>query len=116
MRFPVHGALPAGSASMGSLSRQRGLVAVIVAAVLASGCFSAKDPNEGCDDVSEYQSSSTAPGIVVPEGMTAPNGTSTFRTPPAPDGAEAASAKVPGAACLARSPDFFRKDPAAPKK
>ena len=97
-------------------------VPVILAAFALAGCFSSKDPNEGCDDVSEYQSSRSVPGIVVPEALSVPSRSSAFVVPPA--GAEAAGgdapgaspAAQPGAACLPRPPDFFRKDPAPAAK
>jgi uncharacterized lipoprotein len=86
----------------------------ILAACALAGCFSSKDPNKGCDEVSEYQASRSVPGIVVPEGLSAPSHSSTFVVPPA--GADAAGAAAPApqpwAACLQRPPDFFRREPA----
>jgi uncharacterized lipoprotein len=94
---------------------------ILVSGALA-GCFSSKNSNERCDDVSEYQSSRSVPGVVVPDGLSAPSHSSVFVVPPA--GAEAAggdlsgdsAAVQPGAACLPRPPDFFRKDPAPAAK
>jgi len=83
---------------------------VLVCAALV-GCFSSKDPNEGCDDVSEYQSSRSVPGIVVPEGLVAPSHSSAFVVPDGATSGDPEGARR-GAACLARPPDFFSKDPA----
>jgi len=91
---------------------------LILAACGLAGCFSSKDPNEGCDDVSEYQASRSVPDIVVPDGLSAPGHSSAFVVPPATAAAAggdvpgAAPAPQPRAACLPRPPDFFRRDPA----
>jgi uncharacterized lipoprotein len=104
--------LPAG--------RRRGslLAALALLPVVLAGCFSAKNPDKDCDDVSEYQSSRSVPNIVVPEGLSTPTQSSTFVVPPAAGGdAPGASPELqPGAACLSRPPDFFRKDPAPAAK
>jgi uncharacterized lipoprotein len=95
---------------------------LILAACVLAGCFSSKDPNKGCDDVSEYQASRSVPGIVVPEGLSAPSHSSTFVVPPAGattaggDAPGAASASQAWAACLPRPPDFFRREPAPAAK
>jgi uncharacterized lipoprotein len=73
------------------------------------GCFSSKNPDEHCNDVSEYQGSRSVPGIVVPEGLAEPSRSTAFVVPPA--AGDAAELAETGAACLSRPPDFFRRDP-----
>lgn len=82
---------------------------------LVAGCFSAKNPDANCNDVSEYQSSTEVPAIVIPKSLSAPTESGSFAVPPARQAAQSGQPKleqqrVPGAACLARPPDFFRKD------
>jgi uncharacterized lipoprotein len=91
-------------------------VSLALACAALASCFSAKDPNEGCDDISEYQASRSVPGIVLPEGLSAPNHSSSFVVPPGGAMAGDPEAPQPGAACLSRPPDFFRKDPEPPAK
>jgi len=84
----------------------------VVLAVLAgglTGCFGGKNPDARCDAVSEYQRATSIPLVVAPDGLTVPNRGSSYVIPP-----QAADAQVDGAACLARPPDYFRKDPGAP--
>jgi uncharacterized lipoprotein len=78
------------------------------------GCFSAKNPNARCDDPSEYQESTGVAGLKVPEGLETPSQASGYAVPPAPapQGQPPAGPAVPGAACLARPPAYFRQDPA----
>lgn len=70
-----------------------------------AGCFGGKNVNDACDEVAEYQSSLDAPGLRVPEGLSAPGQASGYVVPPAAD------AELRGAACLARPPPYFRPDP-----
>ncbi len=103
------------------------LGAVVLLSALAAGCFSAKNPDANCNDVSEYQSSTEVPAIVIPKSLSAPTESGSFAVPPARQVAQSQSGqskseqpkseqpkseqqRVPGAACLARPPDFFRKD------
>ena len=94
----------------------------MVALALSLGaCFSSGDPDKHCRDVSEYQAQRSVTGLVTPEGLAAPNHTSSYTlppqsAPPAAGAAEAGTGALPGATCLARPPDYFRKDPAAAAK
>ncbi|MEO8224361.1 MAG: hypothetical protein ABI661_06110 [Gammaproteobacteria bacterium] len=89
-------------------SRKAACLGVLSLSLALAGCFSAKDPNARCNDSSEYQEATSVPGITVPDGLAAPSQASSYAIAPA-----SGSADVTGAACLARPPDYFRKDPAA---
>ena len=95
-----------------------GLVAAL--ALCLSACFSSGNPDKHCRDISEYQAQRSTTGIVTPEGLAMPDHTSSYTLPPEPAPATGASAAgnkaLSGATCLARPPDYFRKDPAAPAK
>lgn len=81
------------------------LLAGAVPLVLA-GCFGAKKADdEHCNDVAEYQSSRSVPGVKVPDGLVTPGKGSGYAVP-----APTAEAQVQGAACLARPPGYFRKE------
>ena len=94
--------------------RRAGLLAAAVLGVALSGCFSARDPDAHCSDPEEYQTSSSVPDVTAPEGLATPNRTSGYGIPAlaAKSGSGEANPGAGGAACLARPPDFFRKDPA----
>ncbi len=81
---------------------------VILGGTLTS-CFGGKNSAARCDDVEEYQLAGSVPLVVAPDGLTAPSRGSGYVVPP-----PGASPEVEGAACLARPPDYFRQDPAAP--
>lgn len=88
--------------------RRLPLILVSLLASALAGCFGgAKNVDERCNDVAEYQASRTAPGVQVPEGLAAPGKGTTYAVPPD------AGADVKGAACLARPPPYFRPEPAA---
>ncbi len=98
--------------------RRAGLLAAAALGVALSGCF-AGDPNAHCSDPEEYQASSSVPTVTTPEGLVAPSQTSGYAVPALAGNSTSGEAKAnsEGAACLARPPDFFRKDPvAAPAK
>ncbi len=113
LRLPLTPLTPGARPVVEAALRRAGLLAAAVLGVALSGCFAGSDPNAHCSDPAEYQASSSVPGVTAPEGLAAPNRTSGYEVP------ELAT-EVPnaaGAACLARPPDFFRKDPvAAPAK
>ena len=73
-----------------------------------TGCFGGKNPDARCNDVSEYQLATSLPLVVTPDGLAAPSRGSGYVIPP-----QVAAAPVDGAACLARPPDYFRRDPGA---
>ncbi|MEO8444638.1 MAG: hypothetical protein ABI567_06510 [Gammaproteobacteria bacterium] len=101
----MSGGVPCG---IGAAARLVALSLGLSLSLVLAGCFSAKDPNAHCSDISEYQQSTSVPDITIPEGLTAPGQASSYTVPPA-----AADQALQGAACLARPPDYFRKDPAA---
>jgi uncharacterized lipoprotein len=90
--------------------RQAAIASLLLIAGTLAACFSSRGPDERCDEVSEYQASRSVPGLVVPDGLSAPGGASTYVVPPAGNAAAAGEANR-GAACLARPPDFFRSEP-----
>ena len=79
-------------------------------AVSLAGCFGGKNLDARCNDVEQYQSAGTVPLVVAPDGLTVPARGSGYAVP-----APGANPGVDGAACLARPPDYFRKDSAAPQ-
>ncbi len=97
--------------SCGALQAARWSRALVLAALVGglTGCFGGKNPDARCDDVSEYQLATSLPLVVTPDGLAAPNRGSGYVIPP-----QVADAQVDGAACLARPPDYFRKDPGPP--
>jgi uncharacterized lipoprotein len=85
---------------------------LVVLSCALTGCFGGKNPAGRCNEVAEYQLSGSVPDVVVPDGLVAPNRESGYTVP-----AAGANPEVDGAACLARPPEYFRKDPsAAPAK
>ena len=95
---------------MVSLTRLLPSVALLLLSGALSGCFGGKNPDARCNDVSEYQRSGSVPDVVVPDGLVTPSRESAYLVPPANPNGEAALMSR-GAACLARPPDYFRKDP-----
>lgn len=92
------------------------LVALFLLSGALTGCFGGKNPDAHCDDVAEYQASRSVPDIVAPDGLVTPTLESGYSVP-APTANAEADLLVRGAACLARPPDYFKKDPAvAPAK
>ncbi len=94
--------------SVRDLQAAAGCRAMILAALVGglTGCFGGKNPDARCDDVSEYQLATSLPLVVTPDGLAAPSRGSGYVIPP-----QVADAQVDGAACLARPPDYFRRDP-----
>lgn len=92
-------------------SRALVLAGLVLAGLVGglTGCFGGKNPDARCNAVSEYQQATSIPLVVAPDGLTAPNRGSGYVVPP-----PVADAKVDEAACLARPPDYFRKDPGVP--
>lgn len=74
-----------------------------------TGCFGGKNPDARCNDVAEYQLATSIPLVVVPDGLSAPNRGTGYVIP-----LPAANSDIDGVACLARPPDYFRKDAGAP--
>ena len=91
------------------MSPPAALFVLVVLSGALTGCFGGKNPDARCNDAAEYQLSGSVPDVVAPDGLVAPNRDSGYTVP-----AAVANAQVDGAACLARPPDYFRKDPAAP--
>jgi uncharacterized lipoprotein len=89
--------------------RRSVLVALAVLAGALTGCFGGKNSDARCNEVEEYQRAGTVALVVAPDGLTAPDRGSGYTVP-----APGANPAVDGAACLARPPDYFRKDSAAP--
>jgi uncharacterized lipoprotein len=85
------------------------LVALVALGGILTGCFGGKNSDARCDDVSEYQLAGSVPPVVAPDGLAAPSRGSGYVVPPLEGNPE-----VDGAACLARPPDYFRKEAAAP--
>lgn len=85
------------------------LVALIVLGGALTGCFGGKNSAARCNDVEEYQLAGSVPRVVAPDGLQTPSQGSGYPVPP-----PGANPEVDGAACLARPPDYFRKDPVAP--
>lgn len=81
-----------------------GLFALLSVAVLA-GCFSSS-PDKRCGKPKEYQKSSSLPDLKIPEGLEAPDRSSTMVVPPADQGGVISD-------CLDRPPDYFRKEKSA---
>ena len=86
------------------------LLALAILAGAMAGCFGGKNPDARCNEVEQYQSAGTVPLVVAPDGLTAPPRGSGYAIP-----VPGANPQVDGAACLARPPDYFRIDPAAPQ-
>ena len=85
----------------------RAACATLVGVTLA-GCFGgSKSVDDRCNELAEYQESRSGAPLVIPDGLKAPAQVGTYTVPPA-DSEE----PVPGAACLARPPKYFREDPA----
>ena len=81
-----------------------GLVGLLSVAVL-TGCFSSS-PDKRCAKPKEYQKSTSLPELKIPEGLEAPERSSTMVILPAPAGEQGGVISD----CLDRPPDYFRKE------
>lgn len=81
-----------------------GLVGLLSLAVL-TGCFSSS-PDKRCAKPKEYQQSTSLPELRIPEGLEAPERSSTMVIPPAPVAGQGGVISD----CLDRPPEYFRKE------
>lgn len=81
-----------------------GLVGLLSLAVL-TGCFSSS-PDKRCAKPKEYQQSTSLPELRIPEGLEAPERSSTMVIPPAPAAGQGGVISD----CLDRPPEYFRKE------
>lgn len=94
---------------MDLLCPRAALFVLVVLGGALTGCFGGKNPDARCNEVAEYQLSGSVPDVVAPDGLVAPDRESGYLVP-----AAGANPEVDGAACLARPPEYFRQEPAAP--
>ena len=81
-----------------------GLVGLLSVAVWPGGFSSS--PDNRCAKPKEYQQSTSLPELKIPEGLDAPERSSTMIIPPAP----AADQGGVISDCLDRPPEYFRKE------
>ena len=84
-----------------------GLLALLSVVVL-TGCFSSS-PDKRCGKPKEYQQSTSLPDLKIPEGLEAPDRSTSMAVPAAPPADQAGVTSD----CLDRPPDYFRKEKAA---
>jgi len=77
----------------------------LLSVVVLTGCFSSS-PDKKCSKPKEYQQSTSLPELVIPEGLDAPERSSTMKIPPAPPEGQGGVVSD----CLDRPPEYFRRE------